>query len=54
MLSNGLTAFCNPRINIVRAPGDLIAYLLDDALEALLTLDWTDPPDGVHPMLSFN
>ncbi len=44
----------NPRIDIVRAPGDLITYLLADAPEALLTLDWTDPRDGAHQILSFN
>jgi len=38
----------------VRAQGDLISYLLAEAPEALLTLDWTDPRDGVHQFLSLN
>ncbi len=44
----------NPRIDIVRAQGDVISYLLADAPEALLTLDGTDPRDGVHQILSVN
>ncbi len=44
----------NSRIDMVIAQGDLITYLLDDAPEALLTLDWTDPRDGVHQFLSLN
>jgi hypothetical protein len=44
----------NSRIDMVRAQGDWIAYLLDDAPMALLTLDWTDPKEGVHQILSWN
>ena len=39
---------------MVIAQGDLIPYLLAEAPEALLTLDWTDPRDGVHQILSLN
>ena len=44
----------NPRIDIGTAQRDLIAYVLGPVPEALLTLDWTDPKDGVHQILSLN
>ncbi|PSR20528.1 MAG: hypothetical protein C7B45_14615 [Sulfobacillus acidophilus] len=44
----------NPRIDRRRAQGDLIASVLGDVREVLLTLDGTDPNHGVHPLLSFN
>ena len=44
----------NPRIDLGTAQGDLIAYVLGPVPEALLTLDWTDPKDGVHQILSLN
>lgn len=44
----------NPRMDMAIVQGDLMSYMLDDATEALLTLDWTDPKDGVHQIRSLN
>ena len=44
----------NGRIDMAVAPGDLIRPVLGNVREALITLDWTDPKDGVHPILSLN
>lgn len=44
----------NPRIDLPTAQGDLIATLTEAASEVLLTLDWTDPKDGVHQILACN
>ncbi len=44
----------NPRIDLAAAQGDLIATMTEAASEVLLTLDWTDPKDGVHQTLACN
>ncbi len=44
----------NPRLDVTVAPADLIQTLLAEATEALLTLDGTDPHDGVHQILTLN
>lgn len=44
----------NPRINMAVAQGDLIQTVIGDASEVVLTLDWTDPKDGVHQILALN
>jgi hypothetical protein len=44
----------NLRIDRGVAQGDLMTHMLQNVSEALLTLDWTDPKDGIHQILSLN
>lgn len=44
----------NLRIDMAVAQGNLIHSVIGDATEVLLTLDWTDPKDGVHQILALN
>ncbi len=44
----------NLRINMEVAQGDLIHQVVGTATRVFLTLDWTEPNDGVHQMLTCN
>ena len=44
----------NLRINMITAQKDLIHDVLGNTREAWMTLDWTDPQDGIHQILSVN
>lgn len=43
-----------PRIDMAVAQGALIQTVIGDAPEVVLTVDWTDPKDGVHQILTLN
>ncbi len=44
----------NLRINIEIAQGDLIRTMIGTASRIFLTLDWTEPNDRVHQILTVN
>ena len=44
----------NLRINMITTQKDLIHSVRGNTREALITLDWTDPQDGIHQILSWN
>ena len=44
----------NLRINMEVAQGDLIRRVVGTATRVFLTLDWTEPNDGVHQILTCN